>query len=284
MALRGVIVRFRGSSIVAVLSVLVVCASGSELAAQEQTFHASADGTIVDGGVYGSFDGVPDAWDWTFDESGYEGAITLSTESPVNSMEHRVVWEYDLRGLTIDPPVSASLRFTIRGATVFPMEPAVVHVYSYPADLEEDPDDFNAEPAVFQGSVTIPPFQPATDYALDVSDAVNGALGGRLDAVAFRFQIDPDTPHDRNQAFIDALDEDPSTKPFVVIGEGPGLPGDGDGDGDVDLDDYVVFATCVEGPDVVVDPACQVFDLDGDGDVDLDDFALFQQPFTGPLD
>jgi hypothetical protein len=281
MTLGGVMNRFRGTGLVAVLA---VCVAGSELAAQEQTFYTNIDGTIVDGGVFGEFDGVPDDWDWTFDDSGYEGAITLSTESPINSMEHRVVWEYDLRTLTIEPPVSATLHFTIRGATVFPIEDAVVHIYTYPANLDEDPEDFGAEPAVFQGSVTVPPFQPATDYELDVSDAVNDVLGNPLEAVAFRFQINPDTPHDRNQAFIDAADDDPSTKPFLVISEGPGLPGDGDGDGDVDLDDYVMFAACIEGPDVPVGAECEIFDLDGDGDVDVDDFAVFQQSFTGSLD
>jgi len=63
------------------------------------TFFPVADGTIVDGGAYGAFDGVPDVADWEFANTGYQGAITLTTESPASSMDSRVVWEYNLTSL-----------------------------------------------------------------------------------------------------------------------------------------------------------------------------------------
>lgn len=192
------------------------------------TVRPVADGTLVDGSIYGEFDGIPDDWDWTFDASGYEGAITLGTALPASSLEHRVVWEYNLSTVTPEPPVYATLTFTIRGAPVFPMPDTVVHVYSYPADLLEMPEDFGAEPAVLQGSVTVEPFQAPTVYTLDVSRAVNAALRSGDARIGFRFQVNPDTPHTRNQAFIDALDEEPETKPFLSI-RPPGVrpkPGD----------------------------------------------------------
>ena len=71
-----------------------------------------ADGTIVDGGSFGDFDGVPDDADWAFDDTGYDGAITLATETPESSLEHRVVWEYTVWGLGLEPPIVATLVFT----------------------------------------------------------------------------------------------------------------------------------------------------------------------------
>jgi hypothetical protein len=76
----------------------------------------------------------------------------------------------------------------------------------------------------------------------------------------------------------------------VRIQQGNPVPGDFDEDGDVDLDDYLVFANCMAGPDAVPSPTqpyvtaqgCRhAFDLDVDDDVDLADFAGFQMEFTG---
>ena len=57
--------------------------------------------------------------------------------------------------------------------------------------------------------------------------------------------------------------------------------GDLDGDGDADLDDFVLFADCLNGPDVAYPAGCEAADLEGgnDGDVDEADFAVFQAAF-----
>ncbi|MBN1511767.1 MAG: dockerin type I repeat-containing protein [Phycisphaerae bacterium] len=57
-------------------------------------------------------------------------------------------------------------------------------------------------------------------------------------------------------------------------------PQDVDGDGNVDLDDFVILADCLAGPDVAPMPACSAADLDGDEDVDLRDFSLWQSRYT----
>ena len=268
-------------TVAALLGAWLACVWRAEAA---QTVYPSKDGTLADGGIYGSFDGVADDADWYFNQSSYEGSITLATDPPESSLEHRVVWEYNLSGVTLEPPVSATLTFTIRGAPIWPLPDVDVHVYSYPADLQETLDDFPAGPAVFQGSVTIEPYQTPTEYSLNVADVVSDALDSGDDKVAFRFQIDPDTPYENNQAFIDALDSNPSTKPFLTIDEGP-VPGDFNDDGEVDLTDYAIFADCMAGPDVTTPPeGCFTdqfsnADLDNDGDVDLGDFGLFQYYF-----
>ena len=63
------------------------------------------------------------------------------------------------------------------------------------------------------------------------------------------------------------------------IGEAPAM-GDWDGDGDVDLDDYAVFAVCLEisGPFLppLFEECATVFDFDGDQDVDLQDFGSLE--------
>lgn len=65
------------------------------------------------------------------------------------------------------------------------------------------------------------------------------------------------------------------------------LCGDFDFDGDVDFVDFIVFATCLAGPEVPVPPpSCSPAefaqaDCQGDNDVDLADFALFQTTFGG---
>ncbi|MCK4660369.1 MAG: S8 family serine peptidase [Phycisphaerae bacterium] len=65
------------------------------------------------------------------------------------------------------------------------------------------------------------------------------------------------------------------------VDTGQSSPCDLDADGDVDLDDFNIFAGCLIGPEVPVEPACEPADFDGDDDVDLQDFAVFQNAFTG---
>lgn len=240
--------------------------------------------TLADGGVFGAFDGVADDWDWTFSDpsSGYQGMITLSTETPESSLEHRVVWEYDLSVVSVPAPVSAALTFSLRGASVHPFPDVDVHVYAYPADLQETRDDFHVGPALLQGSATVIPYQEATEYLLDVSAVVSQALLAGTNRVAFRFQVDPDTLNAVNQAFIDAVDSSPDSKPFLTIDEGPPLVGDTDADHDVDLDDYFTVQYCLTGPGDTVGSECDLADLDGDGYVDLLDLAAFQTAYTGP--
>ncbi len=57
---------------------------------------------------------------------------------------------------------------------------------------------------------------------------------------------------------------------------GPCLPGDLDVDGDVDVRDYVMFESCLLGPDHEIPPRCESADLDFDIDVDLADWRVFQ--------
>ena len=57
--------------------------------------------------------------------------------------------------------------------------------------------------------------------------------------------------------------------------------GDLDGDSDVDVDDFNLFAPCLNGPEIACTPECGLADLDGDGDVDLADFADLQRAVTG---
>ncbi len=243
--------------------------------------YPTADGTLADGGVFGSFDGVVDNCNWEFERIGVSGAVTLSTETPASSVEHRMVFEYDLRAVNLTPPVEATLSFTRRGASVFPFPDVTLEVYSYPADLAESPDDFSAQPAIFQGAFVVPAGQSPTIEVLDVSAVVTAALSGAK-RVAFRFQIDSGTLHPSNQVFIDALDSEPDTKPFLTIGSA--LAGDVDGDGDVDLDDYAVFSECMAGPDASPAPSSPAvsatdcvwaFDSDADADVDLHDLTEF---------
>ena len=99
--------------------VLGLLAGAPALAAQE-TVQPSADGTLAEGGSHGEFQTppIPDAADWTFDQSGWENAITLTLETPESFLEQRMVWEYDLSGVSLAPPVTATLTFTLRGVEV----------------------------------------------------------------------------------------------------------------------------------------------------------------------
>ena len=57
------------------------------------------------------------------------------------------------------------------------------------------------------------------------------------------------------------------------------VPGDLNDDGDVDAEDYVLFADCLNGPNVAYPLGCDEADLHTDGDVDAADFAEFQAMF-----
>lgn len=246
------------------------------------TFHPAADGTLADGVPYGPRDGTADAADWTFNESspGYEGTIALVNDAATGGFEYRLVFEYDLATLATSPPVSAELSFMLRGAPRFPAPPAVVHVYVYPADLLERNQDFSAGPAVLVGSATVQPYQPRTLFRLNVSEWTNNSLQSGAKKLAFRFQIDPQTPYDQNQAFLDARDADKATKPALNIDAR--VPGDADFDRDVDLDDAATFMGCLRGPGVTATTGCRVFDFDLDDDVDLSDASVFLELFPTP--
>ena len=44
--------------------------------------YPTADGTLADGGVFGSHDGLADRWNWAFGPAGFSGDVTLTTETP----------------------------------------------------------------------------------------------------------------------------------------------------------------------------------------------------------
>jgi hypothetical protein len=249
--------------------------------------YPTAGGTLADGGGLGDYDGVVDGWNWVFGPAGFAGAVTLATETPASAVEHRIVCEYDLRQMSVARPFKATLTFTARGVNVVPCPDATLHVYSYPADLYESPGDFSSGPATLQGVITVMANQAPRAETLDVTELVASALLAGDKAVAFRFQIDPNTPHVTNQVFIDALDEDPVTKPLLIIRSA--VPGDADDDGDVDLDDFAIFTDCLAGPHVSPQPTrvgvdardcLWYFDRDADEDVDLADFSSLLGSFA----
>ncbi len=263
------------------------CALASLPTHAAEIIYPVADGTLADGGDLGDYDQVVDGWNWAFKRTGFAGAVTLSTETPDGAVEHRIVTEYNLREVNVATPIEATLTFTARGIRAFPFPDATLHVYSYPADLLESPDDYSRGPAVLRGTFTVSAAQPATVYILDVTDLVTSVLLSGDKRLAFRFQIDPNTPHEANQVFIDALDSQPSTKPFLTIRSA--VPGDADDDGDADLDDFTILMDCLAGPGIPAAPArpgvtptdcLRVFDHDNDEDVDLDDLSAALFLFT----
>jgi hypothetical protein len=252
-------------------AVAVFAAGMSTALSADQQMAPVADGTLVDGGPYGPADGNADLADWSFNQSSFEGLISLARTAP--PIEHRVIWEFNLANVTAAPPVTATLTFRLRGDTRFPAEPAAVCIYSYPADGLESLLDFGRGPATLTGSISLQPLHPATQYRINVNDAVNGALGMSSRKIGLRFQIDPATPAASSQVFMDVLESDPATKPVLTIASR--VPGDFDSDGDVDLVDYRGAAECLAGPGTPVLHACLVFDADRDGDVDLRDGNAF---------
>ncbi len=264
-----------------VAACLAVCCSLASLPARAAvTVYPIADGTLADGGGLGPYDHVADGWNWAFAPTGFAGAVSLTTETPASSVEHRIVCEYDLRPVALAVPIEATLTFTVRGIRAAPFPDVNLHVYSYPADLLEKPADFSAGPPTLRGVVTVAAMQPARVQTLDVTELVSSALRSSDKRLAFRFQIDPHTPHVANQVFIDALDAVPSTKPFLTIRSA--VPGDADDDGDADLDDFAVLMSCLAGPEgsstpttpgITAADCLRTFDRDDDGDVDLGDLS-----------
>lgn len=248
-------------------------AFGTEWTIQpHQSFEGPVDGTLIDGGLSGPFDGNADEADWTFDQSGSEGAITLSLE-PAPAFETRVVWEYNLSPIPAgDWPVSGTLSFTIRGAARFPAETAEIQVLSYPADLAQSLADFSRAPATQVATKSIAPFQPPTEYVVKINDEVNAAMksGGKL---GFRFQVDSGAAGATSQSFVDARDSEPETKPFLSIRDV--MPSDFDDDRDIDLQDHATAVSCLKGPKVRPNVACAAADADLDRDVDLADISAF---------
>ena len=255
--------------------ILLVCGGMAFSSVAAQTIAPSSDGTLVDGGGFGVLDGIADAADWSFNQSGYEGALTVSLE-PGAQVEHRLVFEFSLSNVSRQPPLVAAFKFTLRGAPRFPAEKAVVQVFSFPSDLVETLGDFSAGPAVLIGEVTVPPFQPATLVEMDVSDQVNAALQATARRLAFRLQLIPQTQS--AQAFMDALETDPASKPSLVIYETNA--GDFDHDGELDLNDLSTLIDCMSGPNLGFPTGCSPCDLDGDLDVDLRDVVSFEEQLT----
>lgn len=245
--------------------------------ADTQTIRPSADGTIVDGAPWGPFDGVADNSDWSFNESGYEGAIALS-HGAVGAFERRVVFEFNLLTVSFTHPVTAKLLFALRGTTVFPAPNTVVTLYSYPGNLQEQATDYFAGPNTVVSRVTLVPFQGLTPFARSAGRLVNDALRRGETAVGIRFQIDPATTDPFVQAFMDVLDSTPETKPALQIEDI--VPGDADGDDDVELDDFHAFANCFAGPGFAASQACRKFDFDLDNDVDLRDEYEFEYYYS----
>ncbi|RME36738.1 MAG: hypothetical protein D6788_10955 [Planctomycetota bacterium] len=242
---------------------------------QSQRIAPRADGTLADGGVYGPFDGTADAADWFFNGAGFEGAITLQSGNQAGTgLEHRVVFEYDLSRITVTPLRSIILEVTLRGAPVFPMPPADVAVGTYAADLLESLSDFSIPCERVLRVLHVDPFQPPTAYRVNLTLMVLEALADGRDTVGIRLQMAPNEEAEFRQAFLDASDSTPSTKPALVLSGA--LLGDGDGDGVLSLSDHLGLLACLTGPGVPVQAACRVFDLDLDGDVDLFDQAFLE--------
>ncbi|MCC7292451.1 MAG: hypothetical protein IT449_10375 [Phycisphaerales bacterium] len=263
------------------LGAVALLTVGAFPALAQDVVRPGADGTLADGLPYGQFDGTADDWDWTFNESGYEGAITLTCEREESCLETRVVWEYDLTRIRSIPPLQAGLTFTLRGPSIFPFPDSIVHVYAYPADGREATTDYSAGPVTYLGYVRLEAYEDPREHTLNVSAIANEVVQFGNDRLALRFQIDPDTAEDRQQAFIDALDSESGSKPYLTLDEA--MPGDSDRDGGIDLADFTDLHDCLTGPAAsTIDLACLPFDFDGDSDIDLQDIAAFQTAFDGP--
>ncbi|MFQ5491108.1 MAG: multiheme c-type cytochrome [Phycisphaerae bacterium] len=75
----------------------------------------------------------------------------------------------------------------------------------------------------------------------------------------------------------------PVTMASQTLALTPQAGGDYDGSSTVDLADHAFLPGCLQGPDVLVAPACQPFDCDNDGDVDAYDNAAFNLAYSNGL-
>lgn len=242
------------------------------IAAPSDILSPFRDGTLVDG-VFGTFDGTADRADYFFNGSSFEGSITRTNNPPQEPFEYRVFWEFSLSDINATAPLTAHIAFALRGATVFGLPDAEVCVFSYPSDLQESFADYSLGPASLVDCVIVPPLTAPPVFTLNVSNAVNQALLSNKNSVAFRFQINPDSPNTTSQAFIDANEDDPASKPVLTLIDQ--APGDWNDDGYLDLADYSYFPECMNGPTQRVALDCEVFDLDLDGDVDHLDLSAW---------
>ncbi len=250
------------------------------VSADSVNVYPNKDGTLVDGGVHGSFGGGADGMDWFFNGFGNipEGAITRSVSDPDRKFESRLVFEYDLLRVTYTAPVTATLHFNLRSAPVFPIRQVEVFVFSYPADLLEQKSDYDEGPAELQGHAVTINYGATKSYVVDVSPVVDAALLSGVKKVGFRFQINPATSNPDSQAFIDAKDSDPTTKPTLVVKDS--APGEVDGDGVASMGDVPEFETCMMGPSSSRGVSCELADFDSDGDVDLRDYQFLHRYFA----
>jgi len=245
--------------------------SALPLIANDQSFSPVVGGTIVDGGTFGAFDGVADAGDWTFNGSSNEGAITVSRDS-IPGLESRVVFEFDLTTLTPATAHSAIMRFQLRGSTRFPADPTIIDLVAYPGDLRTSLGDFSAGPASEIEQVVVNALQPSSTYQVDLSDLVADFLAHGTKTLGVRFQVAANSSP--GQAFMDALDTDPMSKPSLTVSTQ--AAGDYNGDGHITPADFAHLPGCLSGPRNPAIPNCLVFDFDHDLDVDLKDVKAFE--------
>jgi hypothetical protein len=115
--------------------------------------------------------------------------------------------------------------------------------------------------------------------AFDIASAIDPATGTPAGLDGFDFiRITVGV----NRVVLDTVPplNELSTEIDAVADVAEGRLGDAENDRDIDLQDYAVFSSCLNGPDVPAPPSpCRVMDFDQDGDVDLADGAGFQAAF-----
>ena len=130
------------------------------------------------------------------------------------------------------------------------------------------------------------------DWDVDAADAAafaacftgSGVMPDNYNCLTFDFDRDADVDCDDWWAFrTDAWTAAEPAPPFAPCGDpGDPLAGDLDADGDADLDDFILLADCLAGPQIPPPGGCPPeADLDTDGDMDLEDYAAFQIAYTG---